>query len=127
MAKIFDVYVAADLYEAGITEDGERFIAERYFVEVEFEDGMRHRHHECFDGCKIEDYVEDFGSGRAFLDVRPEAKAKAERLVSRVKAALEAGRNLDLTHWYEGRAAYGSRAYCEIMAVLETQEERDNY
>ena len=41
MATFSHVAVASDLYKAGVTEDGEDFLAEVYYVVVEVADGSR--------------------------------------------------------------------------------------
>ena len=110
--------VVSELYRAGRTEDGAEYLAEVYLVQAENERGDRWIHPTRFKGCRVE-RVEDFeeseengyqsfGFFTAFVDVREDAKARAERLVERINAADGA---VDLDLWSETSPAYGSAAY----------------
>lgn len=111
--KVVQVVAYSDLYKAGVTEDGEDYIAERYHVQVELADGTRYRHCAFFNGAKEVSYEEGYG----FIDLREEAKAAAEKLARRVQDALRCGLKLDLRHWYKDYPAYGSQAYQEDEAM----------
>jgi hypothetical protein len=116
--KIVNVEVASDLYKAGVTEDGQDYIAENYFVVVEYANGEVFRHTETFLGCRVEEAGpedEDWGCVN-FADVRLEAQAKAERLCARVQEAVVKGRTLDERCWHFYRTIYGSGAYLQEVA-----------
>ena len=100
-----DVGVASDLYHAGTADDGHPFLAEVYFVYVSFIDGEQWRHGTRFPGCEA-GHCEETGEPY-FLDRRECAKAVAERLAARVRAA---GR-IDIRLWDEDEPAYGSPVY----------------
>lgn len=96
--------IASDLYRAGYTDDGQEFIAEVFYVVAENDHGDRWEHTSRFPGCKVDG--DEWGTG--FADIRPEATAKAARLLARIEAA---GGRIDLAHWRAGRPVYGSDAY----------------
>lgn len=123
MTKIVDVSVVSELYVAGTTEDGQEYHAERYLVQVEYADGTRLVHNNYFNGCRYE-FVNDEGYyGPLFHDIRPEAKVQAGRLAERVKAALDAGQDINPIHWQATYPVYGSEAYQEEVLNM-TQEQR---
>jgi len=99
----YQVEVGSKLYQAGFTEDGEAFIAESYFVAVEFSDGQRLQHQVTFPGASYEEDEDGFG----YVDVREEAKAKAERLASAVRKSA----CINKEFWVEVDPSYGSQAY----------------
>ncbi len=97
--------IATDLFIAGRTEDGREFFAECYFVMgTDTKTGDRIRHEVTFNGTKRE--VDEEGCPH-FPDMREEAMAKAERLLTRVQAAPV----INMAFWREERPVYGSRAY----------------
>ena len=99
----YQVEVGSNLYNAGITEDGEAFIAECYFVAIQYADGSRFQHQVTFPGAQ---YSEDeFGFG--YEDIRDSAKAKAEQLAHSVRQAA----GINFQYWEEVDPAYGSDAY----------------
>ena len=100
-----NVYVTSELYNAGTTEDGQVFSAERYLVVAEAANGARHSHITYFNGCEVR--CDDQHGYTAFVDIRTEAMARAELLAYRVRAAG----TIDLTFWDEMQPAYGSAAY----------------
>lgn len=106
---IFDLYYRSDLYIAGITEDGDVFEAESYYLIAETSDGRRFRHNARFDGAKEWQYDDCWG----FEDIRDEALAKVERLLVKVKASG----TINLDHWVEICARYGSSAYSEAETI----------
>lgn len=95
--------IASDLYQAGITEDGERFTAETYYILATDESGNRWSHFTRFNGCMVEHHED----GTCFHDVRESAKAKAAKLLSRIEAAGL----INSDYWSEARPMYGSDAY----------------
>ena len=97
------VEVVSRLYNAGVTEDGEDFIAERFCVVAEFSNGQRYEHVNSFGGARCEE--DEWGFG--FVDVRDEAKAKA-RALARQFVGVAA---LDFAEWFEVDPQYGSVAY----------------
>jgi hypothetical protein len=116
-----NVYVTSELYVAGTTEDGHPYTAERYLVAVEAASGARHLHNTFFNGCEVS--VDEDEGYTAFVDVREEAMAAAEKLAARVR---EAGM-INLVHWYETQPAYGSDAYdrggYEMLRKFEEQQQ----
>jgi hypothetical protein len=120
MALYFDIH--SDLYVAGKTEDGQDYTAEVYFVFAEDEHGNRWRHHASFAGCKaVQGECEWDGAFTSFEDIRPEAKAKAERLLKRIHAA---GGRINQKYWSEDRPAYGSKAYQDYGMHDDWMEEQ---
>ena len=109
MNKSYTAYVASDLYNAGYACDGRPFIADSFYVVVENEAGRRFRHAVTFNGTQ-QVFCEETGDV-CFPDLREEASAKAERLVERVNAALQAGKGVNSKFWEEVEPAYGSDAY----------------
>jgi hypothetical protein len=120
--KIVNVEVASDLYKAGVTEDGQDYIAENYYVAVEYANGEVYAHNEVFLGCRVEEYDEDGYGGTCFHDVRLEAQAQAERLCARVQAAVKAGKALDERYWRFYRTVYGSGAYLQEVAEMTPRQ-----
>jgi len=109
MKATYNAYVASDLYTAGYACDGHPFIAECYYVLMENEAGRRFRHNATFRGV-MSLICEETGEVN-FSDLREEASGKADRLAARVNAALQAGRAIDSSYWYEVDPAYGSDDY----------------
>ena len=109
MNKFYKAEVVTDLYQAGVTEDGEAYVAELYYVAIENAAGRRFAHNAVFRGA-IARQCEESGD-HYFEDVREGAKAKVEALCARVAAALDAGRALDADLWNEVDPAYGSDEY----------------
>ena len=99
-----EVSIVSDLYHAGYTEDGESFVAERFFVQVTVPRGDRYRHRLHWNGCEAEYDEEGYPH---FGDIRSEARQSAQRLIDAiyVKGAI------DLEFWHQDRPAYGSLAY----------------
>jgi len=120
MSKIVEVDICSDLYRAGRTEDGEEYTAEVYRVTVGFANGEVYAHRISFPGCEVEADEEGISH---FADVRVSAMAKAERLKSRIEAAVAAGRALDMANWAFYRTIYGSSAYLQEVAEM-TPEQR---
>ena len=108
MTNLF-IIVTSDLFNAGRTEDGTEFHAERYLVWAGDIDGTRYEHNSCFNGVKVHPNEEDGGS--FFEDVREDAIAQAEKLAARVRAHIEVGGGLDMQYWREIDPVYGSAAY----------------
>jgi len=106
----FEVGVVSDLFDAGRQDDGQPFIAERFFVElVNVNTGRRWRHNLAINGTKCE-YCEETGDPY-FPDLRADATARLERLVARVQQRLAEGGRLDADQWYEVDPVYGSDEY----------------
>jgi len=117
-----EVRVESELYIAGQDEFGSDFTAECYHVCIFFDDGSSLRHERNFYGT--EDAVSPDGFS-FFPDLRPFAKAAADHLADRVRAALICGTVHVARHWEEGRPAYGSPAYLDEVAMM-TPEQRAN-
>jgi predicted regulator of Ras-like GTPase activity (Roadblock/LC7/MglB family) len=119
---ILDVRVESDLYVAGRTEDGGDYTAEVFLVCAEFENGEVYAHVQRFKGCKVEQVETEDDSFTAFIDIREEQKAKAERLAQRVRVCIESGRHLDQAFWAFHRTVYGSTAYlAEVQQMTPGQ------
>ena len=102
----YSAYTSSDLYKAGVTEDGEDYTAEVYFVVLENAAGRRFVHQSHFKGCDAVYYADE--GFYSFEDIRVEAKAKADRLTDRVNAA---GGKIDFAFWTEIDPCYGSTEY----------------
>ena len=103
--KQCSVYAASDLKDYGPQEDGERFVGEVLFVEVENKRGDCWRLNQSFPGVKVEQWEE----GPVYLDIRGEARVKVNMLIDAIVTKGE----INLDHWYEARCRYGSDAYSE--------------
>ena len=101
-----EVFYRSDLYEAGRSEDGEVVLGEAFYVVVELEDGRRFAHEAAFRSVSWVACEDADIGGYYDCDVEG-AEAKAARLADRVAAAGE----VDLAHWSEIDARYGSVAY----------------
>lgn len=116
LVKFHEVEINSPVYEAGRTEDGERFVAEAYEVQVTKPNGERWVHPHVFYGCKV---VYDEEGYAHFQDVRAEALRAALRLRRRVRRAGQFHEDV----WLVGRPVYGSPAYCgEDEIALEKRE-----
>lgn len=120
--KLIAVDVCSDLYVAGRTDDGEEYTAEVYLVCAEFENGEVYAHVERFKGCKVEQVDTEDDSFTAFIDIREEQKAKAERLALRVRQCVATGRKLDPQFWTFHRTVYGSRAYLQEVEQMTPRQ-----
>jgi hypothetical protein len=108
---MYEASVTSDLYHAGTRfDDGQPFVAEVYYVQIENERGRRFRHVAAFKGTNPE-YCDETGEGPYFPDLREESLAKAEALAARVNAALAAGGKLSKYCWVETDPAYCSAEY----------------
>tara|TARA_R110000868_G_scaffold278108_1_gene537916 strand:- start:52 stop:441 length:390 start_codon:yes stop_codon:yes gene_type:complete len=115
-----DVCVVDDAYCAGVTEDGENFIATVYRVVAEDATGARWVHEASFRGTKR--VVDEDGIDH-FPDLRAAALAAAERLCARVTAAA----TINLDHWRSTRPCYGSAAYVsEGQEAVDVHFERED-
>jgi hypothetical protein len=101
---MFNVYINSELKDFGLTEDGESFIAEVYFLTAEDEDGNRWNHFGRFPGARLIAGEEC----NYFIDIREESKARVERLLEDV---LASGKDINLEYWDATYPVYGSRAY----------------
>ena len=82
----------SDLYEAGWTEDGEKFIAETYYVFINTPDGV-FRHGARFDGTVQKISVDSWEI--YYPDLREKAKADVQALVDKIIAKGE----IDPHYW----------------------------
>ena len=100
-----DVIVHSDLYKAGITEDGEDYTAECYYIILEHLDGRRWAHFKTFKGCQVH---RDHESGCMFFeDIRKSAQYQCEQVAGLVRRK----KTVDLEYWSEIAPVYGSIAY----------------
>jgi hypothetical protein len=106
--------VNSDLYQAGVTEDGEPYLAEVYFIRATFRDGSRLEFNTRYRGCEPEQ-MEEF---TYFKDIRTEAKARAESQLERIKKDGAIYRS----NWTETYPEYGSQAYCEWETAASPAE-----
>jgi hypothetical protein len=111
-----DVYVRSDLKDYGYTEDGTPFIGELFFIEIANDRGDTWVHGRSFPGCIVVPGEE----GPIYTDNRPNARAHAEALI----AAIKQKGQIDLAHWSQGRAVYGSDAYMAYGQAEELAWER---
>ena len=103
------VYFLSDLHDFGRTEDGEKFIGEMFYVQLEMPDGARYvLKNSHTPGVRVQEYSDEDGCGMAFIDQRPQARARCNAIISRILAKGE----VDLRNWLPDRPAYGSAAYC---------------
>ena len=114
------VSVFVELFDAGLTDDGTPFIAEKYLVVVEWMNGKRWAHEIQFKGARL--CYDDEGNPY-FDDLRDEAKAAAEKLADRVRAAKE----IDPERWAEINPAYGSVWYEMREPEIVAREKREDY
>lgn len=100
------------LYDAGRTEDGERYTASAYFVVAENDRGERWAHCQSFPGCRVEQDEEGYPH---FMDVRAEALLAARRVLNGFRRD---GTNVHAYGiWYPMAAAYGSDAHSDVEMV----------
>jgi hypothetical protein len=106
---MFTITVASELYDAGRTEDGRPFHAERFYLVAEDTKGYRLRHFLTLHGAIRHEHPD----GVFFEDVRVGVRAQLERLAGRVRAWLALEKKLQLDYWERIDPAYGSVAYVE--------------
>lgn len=97
------LYFDADLKKYGVTEDGEDYIGDCYYVGLEDKYGNRWRHSYAHDGVIV---VSD-EDGIGFCDNRERARDDCRRFIDKIQCAGE----VDLQYWIEDRPVYGSLAY----------------
>lgn len=114
-ASCLSVSVVMDLYNAGLTADGEPFEAEMYYVQATAPNGRRWMHQEPFYGAVAG--TNEFTGEPEFIDVRDQASARAEKLANKIRAHIAAGGLLDGAHWFEKDPVYGSAAYDSLDAA----------
>ena len=117
MNATYKAYAVSDLYQAGIACDGHPFIAEKYYVLIENEDGRRFRHEKSFAGVEVIECEETGETG--FADIRETAKAIVEDLAAKVNVALASGKALTASCWFEVDPAYGSDSYIDQGTELK--------
>lgn len=90
------VNVTSDLFNAGLTLEGEAYIGEVFFVEVEFDDGTIWRRNQYFNGvdCVMDD------DGYYHVCVKESAVERAETLAQKVRDRLANGGDLCFTYWH---------------------------
>lgn len=112
--------VVSDVREFGLTEDGEPFTGEVFYVIGEAMDGSRIRHNRNFPGVAPEIiYHSGYPDGVHYRDVRPAAKATAEKLLACVLQAKE----INTEHWLEATPVYGSVAYVKAGPYTDREDE----
>lgn len=118
--------VQSELYSAGLTEDGEPYHAELFFVVAEHEDGRRWHHHAQFHGAKC--HLTDEGTPY-FEDIRCYARKQANAVMRLVELHYaEAGEACDFRSWEEASPRYGSTCWsAEDEYNLMDEEERARY
>ena len=99
--------VISELYKAGVTEDGEDYIAEVYVLRAEAPNGQRWEFSTRFPGAQlVEDETEEGYAYDWFADIREEASARAEALLATVK-------DVNADGWGEVDGRYGSTYHVE--------------
>lgn len=121
------IAVISDLFNAGLTEDGRRYDAERYCIMAEDENGSRWVHPQYFNSTEVE-YTEEDGFPY-FPDMREEAQAKAEVIASETRQFIRSGGKVDLDSWLPTDPAYGSGAYqtLESSGYLKQREIKEAF
>jgi hypothetical protein len=114
---MLQAFIGSDLFKAGISEDGEDVLGERFYVCVEAPNGQRWVHGVKFDSTKAVDGGEECDGMVFYPDHREEAQNAIQILCDRVTAHLAAGGKLDPAMWFETDPRYGSEAY----SVLDNQ------
>jgi hypothetical protein len=124
MKKIKNIDVGSELYSAGLTEDGDEYVALRYFVVAEYSDDSRMRHLHNFKGTDvIEGFDPEHGDYfKFFSDVREQAIARAEKAATHIRKAVDGGLTLNFSHWVSMHSVYGSSAYEEEVLNMTAEE-----
>ena len=107
ISKDWEIDIISDLYNAGMTEDGESYEAEVFFVVAMRKDGKVLVHEKTYKGVETE-FNDEVGC-LFFGDVREEVLKEANTLVSRIKSVGV----IDSTYWVEREPSYGSEYYCK--------------
>ena len=94
----------SDLFNAGYTEDGEMYTAERYHIQAEHKDGARWLYPVYFDGCERKEIHDEEFTGVIFEDWRAEAK----EIATDILIELAMADSLELEKWESVAPAYGS-------------------
>lgn len=106
----WEIEIGSDVYNAGLTEDGEMMEGLSFFLIATAPNGRRFTHNERFNS-----------PSRGYLET---AKAAAEALLFRVNRAQEAGSwpgPVGRAIWTEVEPAYGSEAYASNWFSLEKE------
>lgn len=104
-----EITVTADLHKYGTTEDGQDFLAERFYVMAEAENGERWIHNMFADSSKA---VFDAEIGAFYFENnRKQAFEKIQKFADRIVQHLKDGGSLDMAHWVSTDPRYGSEAY----------------
>lgn len=107
ISKDWEIGIISDLYNAGMTEDGEPHHAEIFYVAASRKDGKVLIHEKSYKGAEAE-FNDEVGC-LFFGDVREEVLKEANNLVSRIKSFGI----IDTTYWIETEPSYGSEYYCK--------------
>lgn len=110
--------VISEMYSAGITEDGEEFVAEAYLVQATDEEGNRWNHPWTFPGVRVE--TDDEYGMTHFIDIRDESKAGADQLCIDVASIMG-----NLSDWHPTYPMYGSVAYQQYGQADEVAWEKE--
>lgn len=124
-----EISAVSDLFNYGMTEDGEAFIAERFYIMAEADNGQRWVHTARFDSV-VKSYGDEDCDGMVFFeDHRQEASDKAEALAVRIRLFMNAGGKLDPMHWIESDPRYGSDAYQTLdnQGYFKDLERKEEY
>lgn len=108
---MYEVGLHSDLFEVGITEDGEAAVSECFRVMLEAPDGSRWCHRKSFPGSEAQ--IDEEGIS-FFPDNRQSAMERAGALIKRIEDHLKSGGKIDFQHWIESDPAYGSVAYQQM-------------
>ena len=101
------IEITSDLFNAGMSEDGEYYTAEMYFITATRKDGKCLAHNQRYHSAR----AVDNGDGcMFFVDNRKEILPIVEALCSRIKASGV----IDDTYWTEIEPSYGSEYYCKV-------------
>jgi hypothetical protein len=116
-----DIGVTSELYTAGVTEDGEGYVAEQYRVVARVKaDGRTFKLSHYWKGCEV---VEDGEGGASFADVREKAAAAAEidangfRALAVFDTEMRGSPANPEAAWYEVEPEYGSKHWQALDAA----------
>ncbi len=104
--KDWDIQIRVDLYEAGMTEDGETFTAECYYVTAKRSDGKLYTHNKTYYGAGKEETPNGY---YFYPDIRQKSYDECTILLKNIKD----NGTINLDNWLESEPSYGSEYYCK--------------
>lgn len=101
-----DLFVASDMVNAGLQDDGTPYISETFYVMLEDAHGNRYKHYHLFPATVV---TKDEDGETLFISDKKQAEERAAQLLSRIKSRGK----INMNFWRQGRPVYGSAAYIE--------------